>query len=595
MNKNIVLLITIIIIIIVLTILRINLKSNTNIITENLETTCSPDQVYPKDSSGKKLPPISGCNQCGDNLYCDLDTIGKTGPPACSGSDSFKNSCKMTVVTPDPKNVRSCDNKDVGCSNCPTNGFCNPDGGQPPPCRNPIDSTSPGDKGPFNSTRAPNQCKKVEIPLKNRNIELNNKCKNDLWISFFGNSSVNSKYNQISYPVKANDKMNISEFPGDWMSGRIWARTDCDKNGQNCSTGDCEADSSGQCSPDKTGLPPASLFEVSMDKNAGKDFYDGSFVDGYSLPMSFEVVNGTKVDDPKLDSRFNCGNGMGNVSLDKCPKELIKTVNGEQVGCYNIGQAIYNNKNLIRDSCLNGDITNCKVDGIDLKKDDFDNETPLFKRFRLLASCDCGAVNELNITRPKCDTSKLPKDKDGNTINTCDINPNSPTYEKDDLIKSCCNFGCTNYKENDLVKRSLASDPKALENSPFCNDKMWPKPTKYCKDNNIKDIECSYPNVFKKQAPDFYSWQFDDISSTFNCINPDYKITFCPNGSTGSKPGPTPGPTPGPNQGPTGPRSPTGPRGPMGMRGPTGPRGSSGSDKDSSKRFLQKINVFIKP
>ena len=43
---------------------------------------------------------------------------------------------------------------------------------------------------------------------------------------------------------------------------------------------------------------------------------------------------------------------------------------------------------------------------------------------------------------------------------------------------------------------------------------------------------------------------------------------------------------------------PTGPRGPMGMRGPmgpTGPRGSSGSDKNSNKRFLQNINVFIKP
>jgi hypothetical protein len=590
MNKNIVLLITIIIIIIVLTIVRNNLKSRNYVITENLDTTCSPDQV-------KK-----GCNQCGDNLYCNLDDIQSGKTPACSSNDSFKNSCKMSVVIPDQKNIRSCEIKDKGCNNCPTNGFCNPDT-SPVQCRNAVDWSGQGDKGPFNSTRAPNQCKKVEIPVKNREIELNNKCSNDLWISFFGNSSINNDFNQKSFFVKANDKMNITNFPGDWMSGRIWARTGCDQNGQNCNTGDCQADSNGQCSKDKTGLPPASLFEVSMDKNAGKDTYDGSFVDGYNLPMAFEVVGGTKVDDSKLEARFNCGNGMGNVSMEKCPKELIKTVNGKQIGCYNLGQALFdnNNKNLIRDGCLNGDITNCKIDGKDLVKDDFDKETMLYKRFRLLANCDCGAVNELNITRPQCDISKLPIDKVGNKVNTCDINPNSSTFESDSLIKSCCNFGCTNYKDNDLVKRSIKTDPDALNKSPFCNDKMWPKPYKYCKDNNISDSDCSYPNVFKKQAPDFYSWQFDDTSSTFNCINPNYNITFCPTGSTGPTPGPTgptPRPTPGPTPSPlgiTGPTGPTGPRGPMGPIGPTGPKGPSGSDKESNKRFLQRINVFIKP
>jgi len=40
--------------------------------------------------------------------------------------------------------------------------------------------------------------------------------------------------------------------------------------------------------------------------------------------------------------------------------------------------------------------------------------------------------------------------------------------------------------------------------------------------------ECSYAKVFSKQCPQAYSWQFNDQESTFQCINPDYKITFCP-------------------------------------------------------------------
>jgi len=37
-----------------------------------------------------------------------------------------------------------------------------------------------------------------------------------------------------------------------------------------------------------------------------------------------------------------------------------------------------------------------------------------------------------------------------------------------------------------------------------------------------------YDQVFKTQCPDAYSWQFDDSQSTYQCINADYTITFCP-------------------------------------------------------------------
>lgn len=38
-----------------------------------------------------------------------------------------------------------------------------------------------------------------------------------------------------------------------------------------------------------------------------------------------------------------------------------------------------------------------------------------------------------------------------------------------------------------------------------------------------------YDEIFKNICPDAYSWQFDDISSTYNCQNANYLIQFCPN------------------------------------------------------------------
>ena len=33
-------------------------------------------------------------------------------------------------------------------------------------------------------------------------------------------------------------------------------------------------------------------------------------------------------------------------------------------------------------------------------------------------------------------------------------------------------------------------------------------------------------------CPEAYSWQFDDNQSTYQCIDGDYQITFCPNGES---------------------------------------------------------------
>ncbi len=52
-----------------------------------------------------------------------------------------------------------------------------------------------------------------------------------------------------------------------------------------------------------------------------------------------------------------------------------------------------------------------------------------------------------------------------------------------------------------------------------CHVQDWPKPSQYFD---------RYDKVFKNQCGDAYSWQFDDISSTYQCVDADYSIKFCP-------------------------------------------------------------------
>jgi hypothetical protein len=71
----------------------------------------------------------------------------------------------------------------------------------------------------------------------------------------------------------------------DGWGGRFWARTGCnfDGSGQGyCATGDCgnklECNGAG-------GVPPASLAEIRLNGDGGKDFYDVSLVDGFNVPI----------------------------------------------------------------------------------------------------------------------------------------------------------------------------------------------------------------------------------------------------------------------------------------------------------------------
>ncbi|CAK9257706.1 unnamed protein product [Sphagnum jensenii] len=111
--------------------------------------------------------------------------------------------------------------------------------------------------------------------------------------------------------------------PKGW-GGRFWGRTDCVFGSSglgSCVTGDCGGKM--QCEG-AGGVPPASLFEITLDGANGMDFYDVSLVDGYNLPMRVVAIGGTG----------NCGSPGCTSDLNAaCPKEQQVVSAGEVVAC----------------------------------------------------------------------------------------------------------------------------------------------------------------------------------------------------------------------------------------------------------------------
>ena len=102
-----------------------------------------------------------------------------------------------------------------------------------------------------------------------------------------------------------------------------------------------------------------------------------------------------------------------------------------------------------------------------------------------------------------------------------------------------------------------------------CWSETWPdikspgNLREWCQGKMSKE-ECSYSNVFKKQCSKAYSWQFDDLNSTYTCSSadenrnaegghklPNYYISFFEKSETWDNIKNRPTPTPSPNPSPT--------------------------------------------
>lgn len=178
-----------------------------------------------------------------------------------------------------------------------------------------------------------------------------NSCKEDLWVGAVGQNG-SAPLDGGGWRMTAGETKVISVPVG--HSGRIWPRTGCtfDASGKCppgvncCAAGGClETDNKTfglKCG--FTGAPPSSLLEWTLDATSGNgpiDYYDMSFVDGWSVPLSMTPVPGTfnTTPDPGIGSWW-CEQDGCTSGMPVCPDAF--KVSGSPLSCYSPCQTARN-------------------------------------------------------------------------------------------------------------------------------------------------------------------------------------------------------------------------------------------------------------
>ncbi|MCH97582.1 thaumatin-like protein 1-like, partial [Trifolium medium] len=151
-----------------------------------------------------------------------------------------------------------------------------------------------------------------------------NQCNYTVWPANSYTTSGNATTATTGFILKPGENSTIT-LPAKW-SGRIWGRTLCTTNSTtgnfSCVTGDC---GSGKLAcVGKSGSPPMTEAEFTLNGLNDQDFYDVNLIDGYNLPMDVIPLDGSG----KCKST-GCPTDLNTV----CPTELQVTENGTVVAC----------------------------------------------------------------------------------------------------------------------------------------------------------------------------------------------------------------------------------------------------------------------
>lgn len=159
-----------------------------------------------------------------------------------------------------------------------------------------------------------------------------NRCEQDIWVGSHGQkgtAAINGGGWFMPARVKGVDPTPMTFEVAVGNSGRLWPRTECTfpGDGQNhCATGGCVDDTNKfalKCA--QGGVPPVALLEWTLDAHSGNgpiDYYDGSLVDGWAVPLQMIAVANSynPVADPGMDQDRWCAPGGCAVS-PTCPAE----------------------------------------------------------------------------------------------------------------------------------------------------------------------------------------------------------------------------------------------------------------------------------
>ena len=159
-----------------------------------------------------------------------------------------------------------------------------------------------------------------------------NLCEQDIWVGSLGQkgaAAINGGGWFMPARVPGVDPTPMTFDVAVGNSGRLWPRTGCTfpGDGQNhCETGGC-VDGTRQFALKCTqgGSPPVALLEWTLDAPSGNgpiDYYDGSLVDGWAVPLQMVAVANSynPVADPGMDQDRWCAPAGCAVS-PTCPAE----------------------------------------------------------------------------------------------------------------------------------------------------------------------------------------------------------------------------------------------------------------------------------
>lgn len=330
----------------------------------------------------------------------------------------------------------------------------------------------------------------------------------------------------------------------------------------------------------KSGRAPSILAEYTLqtENENGKesdDYYDMSQVDGYSMvPMAFGPIPDRTLCSmsDKMPYEFNAKpSACIQHCQNHCPPELQDIRDDKFVGCLSICQAVMDedHKNRYRER-------NQKCKGLTKPEetilDKLSKETLYWDE-----SIDMSAVRPAptddvwhgtwqgqewktkgrwmpDLDGSKCgvrDPSQWNDTQAAAQYAAIEAKGNATGHEckfMADLI--CCSGGMKNGNTDCLTPPQVAQGANLSDNtsqfgcSPYnlssgphkdyyqkrtCWDSDWPPLSKaWCDKEGIPDKYCSYAHIFKMDCPDAYSWQFDDLHSTYQANKGDYYVEFCP-------------------------------------------------------------------
>lgn len=279
--------------------------------------------------------------------------------------------------------------------------------------------------------------------------------------------------------------------------------------------------------------PPRTTRNITVKNNCPKTVWVGTYGNSY-IPAAggFELgSNSTKT--IQVPSNWNSGRIWGRTGCVPGSNGMLTCETGDcngQFGCLVTGQppASLAEFNLSNDPTIPDYYDISLVDGFNLPI----SVAPVAGSYQYvnnpsLGKFNCGSPSCSTFDVTKCPPELTMKGQAGTyCASACTAVNNinrvaNPAYLKNfNKALVCCscdcgaNCGCSNAN----CKYGCSPlDTDANHLGGRCYISQWP----------IASTGQTYNQVFKDQCPDAYSWQFDDESSTYQCANADYQVSFC--------------------------------------------------------------------